>query len=147
MKIGCSPIDSPPRAEVSVELKFGTDGIYRGGKLDWILPLIGGLGLGSLLTSFVNHFLNKRSQIDSRLYQEKREAYLGLLEALHKAAVSPSDLNSKNFALWQTRVNLFGSMGVSKSVEGMIATNDGPRSERDKVFRTLVDEMRLDLSK
>ena len=115
--------------------------------MEWVLPLIGGLGLGSLLTSVVSHFLSKRSQIDSRLYQEKREAYLGLLEALHKAAVFPSDLNSKNFALWQARVNLFGSTGVGKAVEGMIATNDAPRVERDKVFKMLIEEMRLDLQK
>lgn len=115
--------------------------------MEWILPLIGGLGIGSLLTSIVSYYLNKRVSFEARNYQEKREAYLGLLGALHKAAVSPSDLNSKDFALWQTRVNLFGSLQVSNAVEGIIATNDGPRSEREKFFKILIDEMRLDLSK
>jgi hypothetical protein len=51
--------------------------------MDWILPLIGGLGLGlglgSLLKSVIDHFNARRALTQDRLYQEKREAYLGLL--------------------------------------------------------------------
>jgi hypothetical protein len=51
--------------------------------MEWILPLFGGLGLGSLLTKIVDHYLAKQQSKEMRIYQEKREAYLGLLEALH----------------------------------------------------------------
>lgn len=109
--------------------------------------LVGGLGIGALLTGVVNYFLNRKLSIENRCYQEKRDAYLGLLEALHRAAVEPSDSSSKSFALWQTRVQLFGAEGVARGVQGIIDTNDGPRAEREKYFRQTIEEMRKDLNK
>lgn len=82
--------------------------------MEWILPLVGGLGLGWLLKSIIDHFIARRAITRDRLYQEKREAYFGLLDALHQAATKPSDENSKTYALWQTRCQLFGSPDVSR---------------------------------
>lgn len=113
--------------------------------MDWVLPLIGGLGLGSLLKSVIDHFNSRRAVAQDRLYQEKREAYFGLLGALHKAAVEYSDQNSKEFALWQTRCQLFGSADVSRFVQAIVDTNDGPRADREAVFKGMVDAMRADL--
>ncbi|MBK7845657.1 MAG: hypothetical protein IPJ71_18585 [Bdellovibrionales bacterium] len=113
--------------------------------MDWILPLVGGLGIGSMLTRLIEHFLVKSMSKQNRFYQEKREAYLGLLSALHAAAVSPSNENSKNYALWQTRVELFGAAEVAKSAQGIVDTNDGPRETRDLHFKNLVQEMKKDL--
>lgn len=56
----------------------------------WLLPLIGGLGIGSLLKGLVDHFLAVKTKSIDRVYQEKREAYLGLLQALREVAVKPS---------------------------------------------------------
>ncbi|MBB5571762.1 MULTISPECIES: hypothetical protein [Rhizobium] len=113
--------------------------------MEWVLPLIGGLGLGSLLKSVIDNFNSRRAVMKDRLYQEKREAYLGLLAALHKAAVSHSDENSKEFALWQTRCHLFGSPDVSKFAQDIIDTNDRPRIEREEAFKGLLQAMRKDL--
>ena len=77
--------------------------------MDWLLPAITGLGLGAVLKSLIDFFINKSTSRKKIQYTEMREAYVGLLEALHKAAIEPSAINSKNFALWQTRVQLFGS--------------------------------------
>src|SRR5690606_29175306 len=71
--------------------------------MEWILPLLAGLGIGSLLKSMADHFMARRASTSDRWYQEKRESYLGLLQALHDAAIHPSDKNSMAFALWQTR--------------------------------------------
>ena len=113
--------------------------------MNWLLPLVGGLGIGSLLTSVVCHFLNRKSATNARIYQEKREAYLGLLDALHQAAIAPSDVNSKTFALWQIRVQLFGNEEVAKAVQGVLDTNEGPRHDRDKYYRQMIEGMRRDL--
>ena len=113
--------------------------------MEWVLPLIGGLGLGSLLKSVIDNFNSRRAVMTDRLYQEKREAYLGLLGALHKAAVLPSDENSKEFALWQTRCQLFGSSDVSQFAQALVDTNDSPRAERDSAFKGLIESMRKDL--
>jgi len=113
--------------------------------MEWVLPLVGGLGLGSLLKSVIDHFNNRRAVTQDRLYQEKREAYLGLLGALHKAAVKHSDENSKEFALWQTHCQLFGSPEVSKFAQAIVDTNDRPHPEREAAFKGLVESMREDL--
>ena len=114
--------------------------------MEWTV-LLGGLGLGAIITKVVDYFLTKKSSKEALLYKEKKEVYFGLLDALHKAAVSPSIENSKNFALWQTRVQLFGTDDVSKSVQGMIDTNEGPKNLRDKYFKELIEGMRKDLNR
>ena len=115
--------------------------------MEWIMPLIGGLGLGSLLKSMIDHFVSRRALAHDRRYQERREAYLGLLTSLHKAAVEPSDENSKAYALWQTHCELFGSPEVSRYAKDIVDTNDAPRSKRDAAFRGLVETMRSDLAR
>lgn len=114
--------------------------------MDWLLPLIGGLGIGAILKSIVDYFLSKNAARKKAQYAEMREAYLGLLNALHKAAVEPSDQNSKEFALWQTKVQLFGSESVAKAVQGILDTNEGPREKRNAFFNEMVSEMRKDLN-
>ncbi len=101
--------------------------------MNWA-ELIGGLGIGSLLTSIVTNFMSRRAVTSDRWYQEKRDAYIGLLGAIHDAAVSPSDEKSKAYALWQMRCDIFGSRDVSKYAQKFAETNDGPRSAREEVF-------------
>jgi hypothetical protein len=114
--------------------------------MELVLGLIGGLGAGSILTAVATHFMTRQAISGDRRYQEKREAYLGLLNAIHDAAIEPSDEHSKAYALWQTRCELFGSPDVSNWAQKMVDTNDGPRAERDKAFRRLIEAMRADLS-
>jgi len=115
--------------------------------MEWIAALIGGLGVGSLATTIVDHYISRRATNSDRLYQEKREAYLGLLGALHKAAIQHSNENSKDFALWQTRCQLFGSPEVVKFAQAIVDTNDAPRGERDIAFSGLMESMRRDLQR
>jgi hypothetical protein len=114
--------------------------------MDWA-ELIGGLGIGSLVSSAVSHFMARRASTTDRLYQEKREAYLGLLNALHDAAVRPSAERAKAYALWQTRCSLFGSSEVSRFVQLMIDTNEGPADKRQAAFAGLIETMRADLKR
>jgi len=113
--------------------------------MEWILPLIAGLGIGSLLKSIADHFMARRATANDRWYQDKREAYLGLLSALHKAAIHPSDEHSKDYALWQTHCDLFGSANVSKYAQQIVDTNDSPIAERNDAFRNLIEAMKTDL--
>ncbi len=115
--------------------------------MEWLLPLLGGLGGGTLLTTIVNNFLANKKARGDRHYAEKREAYVGLLNSFHLAAVSPSDKNSKDYALWQTRVRLFGSPKVTMAAQHIVDTNTGPREARDLAFEELLTGMREDLKK
>ncbi len=114
--------------------------------MELVIGLIGGLGIGSLITSVATHFMSRRATVSDRWYQEKREAYLGLITAIHNAAISPSEERAKAYALWQTRCDLFGSAPVSKYAQLFVDTNDGPRIEREKAFRGLIEAMKADLS-
>jgi hypothetical protein len=113
--------------------------------MDWVLPLIAGLGIGSLLKSVVDHWIARRSQTTDRLYQEKRESYLGLLDALRHAAIAPSRETAKTFGLWQTRCTLFGSPEVSRHAQMMMDTDHTNQAERSRIFQELIDAMRADL--
>jgi hypothetical protein len=128
-------------------MPFASYNKAQGAAMDWFLPLIAGLGLGSIMKSVADHFMTRRASKHDRWYQEKREAYTGLLTALHDAAVRPSDANAKAFALWQTRCELFGSADVAKFTQQMIDTNDGPRPARDSAYRELIEAMKSDLRK
>jgi len=117
---------------------------------NWVIPLLGGLGIGSVLTAIItkllDHFINRKTAKQALLYKEKREAYLGLLDALHKAAVQPSNENSKAFALWQTRIEVFGTNEVAEAVQGIVETNEpSQRRERDLFFKQLIIAIRKDL--
>jgi hypothetical protein len=112
-----------------------------------LLGIIGGLGIGTLLNSVISNLMTKKAKQNERLYEEKKSAYLGLLTAFHKAAVKPSTEASKEYALWQTHCSLFGSDKVACYAQKIVDTNDGPRSERDKAFKGLIDAMRADLAK
>lgn len=109
--------------------------------------LLGVFGIGAIFKTILDAVLSAKKDKASLQYKEKREAYLGLLDALHKAAVSPCDENSKTFALWQTRVSIFGSDEASNAVQGIIDTNDGPRESRNLHFNNLLKAIREDLAK
>ncbi|MGR6862699.1 hypothetical protein ACU5EH_21805 [Aliivibrio salmonicida] len=74
-----------------------------------------------------------------------KNAYLGLLDALHKAVVEPSNAASKEYAIWRAKCSLFGSKDVVHFAQKMVDTNDD-RVEREKAFNGLLEVMRKDLS-
>ena len=115
--------------------------------MDWTLVsgVIGGLGIGTLLNSIYAAYTSRKAEKVSRLYSEKRDTYLGLLNALHNAAVSPSDISSKNYALQQTKCSLFGSKEVIEAAQMIVDTNDN-KKHRDIAFESLLDAMRKDLN-
>lgn len=115
--------------------------------MGWLVPMLGGLGLGAILKSIVDTILSNKAARQKITYTEMRNAYLGLLDALHKAALEPSDKNSKEFALWQTRVQLFGSEEVAIAVQGIIDTNDGPKEKRHEFFEKMIISMKNDMKK
>jgi hypothetical protein len=66
-------------------------------------------------------------------------------EALHDAAVHPSDESSKAFALWQARCELFGSQDVARYAQAIVDANDDPREQRNDAFESLLQAMKADL--
>ncbi|QHS33958.1 hypothetical protein GW535_05400 [Piscirickettsia salmonis] len=110
-----------------------------------ILAIFGGLGIGSLLNTLITHFTNQKSKKEERRYEEKKTAYVGLLTSIHDAAIRGSDKNSKAYALWQAKCQIFGSDKVVRFSQEMQETNNGPKELRDKAFQGLLNAIRQDL--
>ncbi|MDJ0920182.1 MAG: hypothetical protein QNI84_03580 [Henriciella sp.] len=91
---------------------------------EFILPLLTAFGLGSIITAFIQSWLQNRSQTRKRNFEERKAAYIGLLEAYHEAAVSRSDKAAKNFAYWQMRCDLVAPPLVREAVAKIVETND-----------------------
>src|SRR5579871_3055150 len=135
-----------PGHDEADNLRLSESDLGWGRIMEWI-PLVGGLGIGAVLKSIADYFMARRAATSDRWYQEKREAYLGLLTALHTAAVEPSDAHSKGYALWQTKCDLFGSSDVSTFAQRIVDTNDSPIEERNEAFRNLIAAMKADLQR
>lgn len=106
--------------------------------------VFGGLGLGALLNSFVQYRLDERKKKKERLYNERRDAYVGLLESIFNAAVNPSERASKEYALWQTKCDIFGSIDVS-IIAAEYANTDPGTEERHKAHQLLLAAIRKDI--
>lgn len=109
-----------------------------------IVPLLTAFGLGSIVTALVQSWLAQRSNEDDRAFREKQAAYVGLLEAYHRAAVEQSDEAGKAFAYWQMRCELVGPPAVRNAISQIVGTNDD-RPGREAADRDLREAMRADL--
>lgn len=110
-----------------------------------IIPFLTAFGLGSIVTAIIQSWLQTRWKTSERNFAEKKEAYVGLLEAYHKAAVEPSDANSKHFAFWQMRCELVAPKNVRDAISDIVATNDH-QGDRYAAHEKLKNELRADLS-
>ena len=109
-----------------------------------IIPLLTAFGLGSVVTAFVNAWLSRRSQRDERAFREKQSAYVGLLEAYHRAAVEGTDETSKAFAYWQMRCELVALEPVRDAIRQIVSTNED-RAGREAADTDMKRAMRADL--
>ncbi len=102
---------------------------------------IGGV-IGSLLTTVVSAWLSNKQYISNRNFQEKKEAFIGLLEA-YRAACLNSDEETKNqFAYWSVRCALVTPIEIREMIEDMKISNF---ERQNDVFNKLQEAMRKDL--
>jgi hypothetical protein len=107
------------------------------------LPLLGGIltgfGVGTVVTSIVNHFLARRASMSDRWYQERREAYLGMIAAIQSLR--------GDVPAWHARCALFGSPEVMKYAAQVAETSDEPYDTRNEGFKKMLEAMRNDLQR
>lgn len=109
-----------------------------------VVSLIAAFGLGSLLTAVLQFWLARRARLDERNFEERKVAYIGLLEAYHKAAVEGTDAAAKNFGYWQMRCELVASEKVRNAIEQIVTTNDD-KNARHIAHERLKETLRSDL--
>ena len=109
-----------------------------------LLSLLTAFGLGSIATAVIQAFLKRRSDVEDRRFEERKEAYIGLLQAYHRAAVDNDNKAGKEFAYWQMRCELVAPAPVRRAIEEIIASNDD-RAARQVAHERLKSELRADL--
>ncbi|QQR68217.1 MAG: hypothetical protein IPI58_04975 [Alphaproteobacteria bacterium] len=109
--------------------------------VDWLFPLIGGLGLGSLLKGIVDHLLAAKSKSNDRTYQEKKDSYMGFLQAIAESTYEPSLQKTTMAGLAKARCDLFGSREVRDRINEYQVQKDN----RESILSEMIIAMRKDL--
>lgn len=112
------------------------------------ISFISAVGLGALLSIPLQYFFNERAKRKTILFQETKEAFIGLMTAYRNAAIKQSDANAKEFAYWQMRCNLICSNKVRDAIKNIIETNedrDARLRAQEEMERSLSGELRKHL--
>ena len=113
--------------------------------MDFVSLLLGGFGLGAVVTAIIQHLLTARTQDKRDVRAERKEAYVGLWEAFHRQTASHySEESYSDVGHWLFRCELVASRDVSKKLS--IWSDMEPSSdERPAATETLKTAMRNDL--
>jgi hypothetical protein len=109
---------------------------------------IGGI-IGSLLTTVVQSWLSHKSHLTNRNFQEKKEAYINLLDAMYKSETEPNGTTALYCGLCVNKCELVASKEVVELLYKYRETNPingAVHPDRPSVMRALKDAMRKDLS-
>ncbi|WP_207264184.1 hypothetical protein [Desulfovibrio sp. Huiquan2017] len=85
-----------------------------------------------------------RLHYDQRIFQEKRDAYIGLFYSLKECLVSRSDRALKGYGLSQARVELVGSKDVISLSRAFKNAAPGSNAQ-DVLFDDMLKAMKTDL--
>ncbi|MCO6440775.1 MAG: hypothetical protein J5I81_06735 [Nitrococcus mobilis] len=109
-----------------------------------VVVFLGGLGVGSILTAVVQHWLARRGKKDDTRFTERKTAFDGLLASYAALAEGWSDQKAKQFALWEAKVQLVASPATVDALKRLKASDPGT-SARTKAHDDLMAAMRVDL--
>lgn len=102
---------------------------------------IGGI-IGSLLTTIAQYWLSQKSNIENRKFQEKKEAYIGLIEAYRMACLKSGLTEKNNFAYWAVRCDFVAPCEIRNLIEQMKTQN---YDQQEVAFDKIRQLMREDL--
>ena|ERR1700722_2970254 len=113
-----------------------------------IIQFLSAFGLGAIVTALVQAWLSNVAYISKRNFQEKRESYIGFLDAMFQSEVEKTEKSSLNVGHWQNRIELVGSHSVINACARIKETNPisgAVHPERPQAMRDLKEAMRRDL--
>ena len=110
-----------------------------------IFTIVTAFGLGSILTVIVQYYVSNRSAVKHRKYDERKEAYIGLLEAwVRQESADFSQATMKDVGHWILRSQLVASEGVYTLLSDWMEAEPGSKVRID-VTNRLKSAMRDDL--
>ena len=108
------------------------------------LTLIGGFGIGTIVTTIVQHFLKRKSYKDDRIYQERKEVFIGILQTIEDLQNNFSKEKSSRLGYWIARSKLVATNSVNKELAILVQTK-AVSQERDTSMENLLLLMKKDL--
>lgn len=88
-----------------------------------IIEFLSAFGLGALVTALVQAWLSHKSYISKRNFQEKKESYVGYLDAIYKSDIKNTVETGAYLAHWKNRIELIGSKEVIYLCNRFFETN------------------------
>ena len=112
------------------------------------VQLISAAGLGAILATIVQSWLADKTATKQRNFQEKKEAYVGFLNAMYKSEIDQSKEASHYCGHWINVCRVVGSKEVCELLKQHIDTSpidDQVHPDRPEVLKKLYNAMRKDL--
>lgn len=113
-----------------------------------VIQFITAAGIGGIIVALLQGWIASRTAMSNRSFQERKEAYIGFLEAMHQAEIKRTREASMIAGYWQNRCALVAPEKVRLCIREVEATNpiDGmPHPQRDGAMERLREAMRRDL--
>src|ERR1700733_11195618 len=113
-----------------------------------LLQFISAFGLGAIVTALVQAWFSNRAYIAKRDFEEKKESYIGFLDALHRSEVKGTPEAAHEVGHWENRIALVGSPTVIDActkIRESNPTDHGVHPMRPSALRELKAAMRKDL--
>ncbi len=109
----------------------------------WI-SVLAAFGVGSIITTYIQNRNTSRQAYYTMLFDERKEAFIGLLNAYRSTKIDKTPTNLADFTYWQIRCELVGSKALSDSIEQLVQSE--PNSEeRIRAEKQLKQAMKKDL--
>jgi hypothetical protein len=112
------------------------------------IQFLSAFGLGAIVAAFVQAWLSNRAYNSKRNFDDKKECYVGFLDALYQSEVERTEKSALNVGHWQNRIELGGFRFVIGGCARIKETNPisgGVHPERPQASHNLKEAMRRDL--
>ena len=96
---------------------------------DWI-TIVGALGVGSLATVITQWFLTRSDSRRELRFQERKDAYVGLWQAMHRSEIEGTDEAALHVGHWVARCELVAPPSVRLTVNSLVETKPGSLERR-----------------
>ena len=113
-----------------------------------ILQLIFAGGLGAIIATVIQSFWASKTAKEQRIYQEKKDAYVGVLNAMHRSEIEKTEEASLYAGHCIAICEIVGNKEVRDYLQQFIDTNPingNVHPDRPEVNKNLTRAMRKDL--
>lgn len=110
-----------------------------------VIQFLTAFGVGAIVTTLIQAWLNNASERNKLVFNEKKEAYTGLWAAHLKTSSHDEDRAIREFVYWHMRCDMIAPISVRKAIQGVIDNNKSTKEDRQRATDLLREVIRKDL--